>query len=510
MSSVQQMNAPINSPLARLSAGGRLARVVRKIEENDALYVLDVGEDRYVLFRIDGLTIDLGPILFRFLTWPEDTALEDRFRALSQEYGPQRVAQCLESLIDATAEGRAFDVPRELVRPDPQKVQPGGILILVTQTCNLRCTYCYAGDGSYGGVTKLLPSRDARRAIDLMLERAPDRQLFGVTFFGGEPLLNWQLIRDVVGYCEDKVASETSRELQFSFSVTTNGTIFNDQICALLRDHRFNVMVSFDGADQAKNRPFADGRGSYGVVASNLERMAAAGLNFELRGTMATGRQARRDSVQEFVRLGRSLGASRAFLSPADEVKSGSVGPRPSHPLTTGDLADVRRTYESIALENLRNAREGIDERALLDPYFGLAKSLATGQAVGMGRCGAGYGMVATSTDGHLYPCHRFVGMEEYRVGSVREGVDDEKVAEFFGAADAASEPECSKCMARLVCGGFCFYHVADGKGGFEPPEETECEGVRNGLKFSIRLMMEMRELDAAAAGQYAKNMRSL
>ena len=488
---------------------GEIAQVVREIEQNDALYVLDVGEERYVLFRIDGLTIDLGRILFRFLTWPDDAALEDRAWALSREHGLDRVRHCLESLLEATAQGQVFDAPPRLVRPDPRDVQPGGILILVTQTCNLRCTYCYAGDGSYGGVTKLLPSRDARRAIDLMLERAPERKTFSVTFFGGEPLLNWQLMRDVVDYCEGRAADE-SRDLRFAYSVTTNGTIFNDDICALLQDYRFSLMVSFDGSEQAANRPFADGRSSYDVVVSNVKRMAAAGLNFELRGTMASGRQAQERSVQEFVQLGRSLGATRAFLAPADEVKSDNVGPSALHPLTNGDLAEVRSTYEKIALDNLDVARKGVDQRALLDPYFGLAKSLATGQAVGMGRCGAGYGMVATSTDGHLYPCHRFVGMEEYRVGSVRDGVDDEKVARFFSSADAASEPKCEKCMARLVCGGFCFYHVADGNGGFLPPEEKECEGVRDGLKFSIRLMMEMRELDPEAAGQYTRNMRNL
>lgn len=489
---------------------GQIARVVQEIEENNALYVLDVGDERYVLFRIDGLSIDLGPILFRFLSWPDDTSVEDRAWALSREHGPGPVARCLESLLEATTQGRVFDAPPRLVRPDPHAVQPGGILILVTQTCNLRCTYCYAGDGSYGGVNKLLPSRDARRAIDLMLDRAPERNTFSVTFFGGEPLLNWQLMRDVVDYCESRATVDESRELRFSYNVTTNGTIFNDEICALLRDYRFSVMVSFDGSEQAANRPFADGRSSYDVVVGNVKRMAAAGLNFELRGTMASGRQAQEASVQEFVQLGRALGATRAFLAPADEVKSENVGPNSLHPLTNGDLADVRTTYERVALENLDLARRGVDQRALLDPYFGLAKSLATGQAVGMGRCGAGYGMVATSTDGHLYPCHRFVGMEEYRVGSVRDGVDDEKVAEFFRAADAASEPECEKCMARLVCGGFCFYHVADGKGGFTPPEETECEGVRDGLRFSIRLMMEMKDLDPEAAGQYTRNMRSL
>lgn len=501
--------APASARLSVLALSREVRSVVAAIEKNDSLYVLDLGDDRYALFRVDGLTVALDRILYEFLS-DRSGSVSDRVRRLGRAFGPEATCESVESLLAVGQNDDLFTTPPPLVRSKPGTAQPGGILILVTQTCNLRCTYCYAGDGSYGGQQKLLRRTDARRVVDLMLERAPDRDRFVVTFFGGEPLLNFRLVREVVEYCSQKSRTCDSGPIAFRYNITTNGTLATDEICSFMRDHDFNIMVSFDGVPQRQNRPFANGVSSYDAVTKNIRKMISAGLSLDLRGTMASHDQAAEASVRDFVKLGRSLGAKRVMLSPADGVKNDRLENVGASELSVSDISGTRETYRKIALENLEEARSGGNGRALLDPYFVTAKALATGRAVGMGQCGAGFGMVAASTDGNLYPCHRFVGMEDYQIGSVDSGVDDQRLTKFFQDADAANAPECGSCFARQICGGFCFYHVADGEGGFVGPSRSECDGVRDGLKFSIRLMMEMRELDPVAARQYRSNMRSL
>ena len=166
--------------------------------------------------------------------------------------------------------------------------------------------------------------------------------------------------------------------------------------------------------------------------------------------------------------------------------------------------------YRQAADNNLKNARQMLSERAVFDPYVNAARAFAQGRALGFGRCGACFGMAAVSTEGKIYPCHRFVGMDEYAIGSLERGVDGEQVAKFFDGIEESYGDKCSSCWVRLICGGVCYYHTADGRGTFRTPDEAVCESYREGIRYAIGYLLRIRSLPNDQARQYFENVTRL
>lgn len=477
-----------------------LHQAIESITANKSLYLLEIPPTFKVLFRVDGLVVQLSPIAFALLQ-ASPQVLDARLDHSASEHG---ACTTEDAIVEIAGSPIVQHEPPPLGRPDPQKAQPSGILIMVTQTCNLACAYCYAGGGTYGGSTKLMPEAEALAAIDLMLRRAPEQKSFTVTLFGGEPLLNFPLVQRIVAYCE-RIREE--RAVDFRFSMTTNGTVVTDEIVDFLKAHRFTLMVSFAGPGQDRSRPFAGGDGSDSVVRRNLHRLAASGVPFQLRATV-TRELAHRETVDDLVQIGRSLGNKRVMTSSVSTTKN-SVFPA-NEELTLGpdEVARLKEIYRDVSEEHLAAAKNGKTEKVVFDPSLHLVRALAEGKAAGLGRCGAGLGMAAASTDGKIYPCHRFVGMKDYVIGTIASGVDAEKVQAFFATADAANNAKCEVCFARQICGGFCFYNIADGAGGFQPPDERECDGFRDSVKHAISILLRLQDLPPEQARRYFENAR--
>lgn len=264
--------------------------------------------------------------------------------------------------------------------------------------------------------------------------------------------------------------------------MTTNGSIVTDEIIEFIKGHRFSLMISFDGLGQEEYRPMSNGGSSDGLVRSNLRRLADAGIPFQLRATI-TRKFASRENVNELVQIGRSLGNKRVMVSSASSVKNDVFPNQEELAVTDKEREHLKSIYRDITEEGIQDAANGKTEKAVLDPNFHIIRSLVEGKAVGLGRCGAGLGMSAASTDGKIYPCHRFVGMKDYVIGTIADGIDEETVREFFSDADAANHENCSVCLARQICGGFCFYNISDSKGGFEAPPIEECDAMRENVK---------------------------
>lgn len=478
------------------------AQASAAIRTNRSLYLLEVPLGAKVLFRIDGLVVQLKPVVYDLLQAIGTSSPQEAVTTCSACYGEEEIEGALHAIVDLADSPAVMTEPAPLKRPDPARHEPTGILIMVTQTCNLACTYCYAGGGSYGSPTKLMPEADALRAVDLMLERAPHKRRFTITIFGGEPLLNFPLIRRIVEYCTQ---IGVSRGIRFDYSMTTNGTIVTDEIIEFLKGHRFTLMVSYDGPSQDVHRPFVGGGPSDSIVRRNLHRLADAGVPFQLRATIIK-QFAKRETVEQLVQIGRSLGDKKVAMSSVSATKNAIFPANEDLALEPEDGEQLQTAFREVTEKNLEAAKAGRSEGSVLDTSSYIVRALAEGRAAGLGRCGAGLGMTAASTDGNLYPCHRFVGMEEYSLGTSQSGVVPEKVRRFFETADAANKEKCDVCFARQICGGFCFYNISDGKGGFLPPDERECEHFRENIRFAITTLLRLQELPPDAAAQYMKN----
>lgn len=465
---------------------------------NASLYALEVPNARYVLFRIDGVIVEISRALFDFFATYGDLPVADRVAKLEAQYGAETAEDAVGAVVELLRQHFLVNEPQPLRNPNPRTAQPGGILIMMTQTCNLACTYCYAGGGTYGGTTKLMTETGALRAIDLMLKRAPDRKEFTVTFFGGEPLLNFRLLLRIVEHCE-RIGRE--KRVKFRFSMTTNGTIVTDEIIDFLKRRKFDLMVSFDGEGGAANRPFVDGSSSHEQVTRNLQRLAAAGVRFQIRATI-TREMVKRETIAELTSFGRKIGRE-VIMSPASATKNEKLPDTSGLALTEVESERLMELYRETTQCNVDAASGGEVDQLMFDPNKRMVQALMRGTARGMGKCGACLSMAAASTDGDLYPCHRFVGMKEYAIGSLANGVDEERVESFFARAEAANKPNCEACFARQICGGFCFYTLADGNGAFVPPSKRDCDRFRESVGYSISTVLRLRDLPPEQTGRY-------
>jgi uncharacterized protein len=330
-----------------------------------------------------------------------------------------------------------------------------------------------------------------------MLQRAPRRREFTVTFFGGEPLLNFRLVQRVVEHC-DRLSIE--KNVKFKFSMTTNGTIVTDEIIAFLKQRNFALMISFDGEGGKANRPFLNGDSSYEQVSGNLHRLAAAGIHFQIRATI-TRSMVTRETISELTSFGRAINRE-VIMSPASATMNENLPDTSDLALTEVESERLMELYRETTDCNLNAASDGT-EQAAFDPNRRMVQALMRGNARGLGKCGACLSMAAASTDGNLYPCHRFVGMKEYAIGSLNNGVDEERVESFFRRAEAANKPNCDVCFARQICGGFCFYTMADGAGDFVPPNVRDCDRFRASVRHSVGVVLRLQGLSANVARRY-------
>jgi uncharacterized protein len=471
-------------------------RSIEAIQADDRLYPLHLG-DRYLLFRIDGFINRISKPLYDLLHGYQALPLEERLARIEAESGS---TEALREEVSALAELTVDDtVPEYIPLERVGRKSLGGILLMITQTCNLACLYCYAGGGSYGQPTKFQSTDNALTIIDHLIERSGKRKVLRITFFGGEPLMNVPLIERIVAYCEQK-AQETGKV--FAYSLTTNGLLVTPEIAAFLKQHRFTVMVSFDGVKtyHDKYRPTVEGGGSFDAVKQGVRTLIDGGVGVQLRATVVR-EMVSKAFVDEAVSEAKALGVNRLNLTSVDCLRSDDN----EMELRRAEYEVLNRVYRSVTDENIASASS---EPVRFDPYGPMIKALATGKAVGLGRCGACNAMSAVSTDGRIYPCHRFVGMDDYQIGHVSSGgPDPEKVEEFFAKATAATYPKCRQCIARLICGGHCFFTVADAHGGFRPPSDGECENVRSGLLTAINYLMQLEEGPRQTAAAYLKRL---
>lgn len=462
---------------------------------NSSLYALEVPQQRHVLFRVDGVIVEISRVLFEFFSVHGELPVTERIALLEAEHGHDTTHDALGAAVELLRHQFLVGEPQPLTNPDPRKSQPGGILIMITQTCNLACTYCYAGGGTYGGSTKFMSEPSALRAIELMLERAPGRKEFTVTFFGGEPLLNFRLVKRVVEHCE-KLQEE--RAVKFKFSMTTNGTIITEEIIEFLKGRDFDVMISFDGEGGAANRPFAAGGSSYEQVSKNLRRLAASGVRFQMRATI-TRQMVTRETISELAAFGRDIGRE-VIMSPASATKNEKLQDTSALALTEDESERLMQLYRETTDCNLNASSSEKQAPPAFDPNRRMVQALMRGKARGMGKCGACLSMAAASTDGKFYPCHRFVGMDGYAIGNLTDGIDEDQVQSFFQRAEAANKPNCDVCFARQLCGGFCFYNMADGQGDFVAPDRRECDRFRDNVRYSIATVLRLQQHSDAPA----------
>jgi len=369
-------------------------------------------------------------------------------------------------------------------RAEPGRTALATLVLEVAQDCNLRCNYCYAGDGTYGGSPTLMDPATSRRSLRYLLEHSGDHEHVTVILFGGEPLLNLPAVQAAVDEA-DSYGGSLGKKVHFS--LTTNGTLLSPEIIRFLNDARISVAVSMDGppAIHDSNRPHADGRGSYAGIVANLKALLdGAPMPVAARVTLTPAQWA--SLVEVFDHLS-GLGFHEVGVAPVSPVCASLLPSREQEDA-------LMRGFETLAGRFLDEAAMG---RILpFSNIIDLLSRLHGGHAKGIA-CGAGYGYMAIDASGRFFPCHRFTGMTEFQAGDIGTGIDGARLRAGLGELNEGREESCSRCWARTLCAGGCHYenHLRENQLGL--PRGTSCRFIRNWLELGIKTYASLCSGDA-------------
>ena len=352
----------------------------------------------------------------------------------------------------------------------------------VAHTCNLSCPYCFASQGKYHGQQALMRFDVGKRALDFLMENSGDRVNLEVDFFGGEPLMNWEGVKELVAYARGQ---EGPRGKKFRFTLTTNGMLIDDDVIDFANREMHNVVLSLDGRKEVHDRLRVDwaGRGSYDRIVPKFQKLVErrGGKGYYMRGTFT---HANPDFTKDVLHMA-DLGFDQLSMEPV------VCAPDDPAALTAEDLPIVLEQYELLAKEMLRREREG---RGFTFYHYML--DLAHGPCIykRISGCGSGTEYMAVTPWGDLYPCHQFVGEEAYRLGDIWQGVTNTAVRDEFKTCNAYARPECADCWAKLYCSGGCAANAYHASGSIRGVYEYGCELFRKRIECAVMMKAAQAE----------------
>ncbi len=393
------------------------------------------------------------------------------------------VLECLDDIA-------ALEAAHKLFTPDDYEELAGeykerskvikALCLHVAHTCNLNCSYCFASQGKYHGERALMSFEVGRRALDFLVENSGTRRNLEVDFFGGEPLMNWQVVKDLVAYAR---SIEKDAGKNFRFTLTTNGVLLDDEVTEFCNREMHNVVLSLDGRKEVNDRFRVDvaGNGSYERIVPNFQRFVAArgDKSYYMRGTYTHYNPDFTNDLFHMADLGfTELSMEPVVCAPGDPCA-----------LTEEDFPVLCEQYELLAKDMLRRWREGKPIT-----FYHYMIDLKHGPCIykRVSGCGSGTEYMAVTPWGELFPCHQFVGDPKYSLGNICDGVTNTSAQDEFRHCNAYSRPDCKDCWARLYCSGGCAansYHATGSIGGVY---EYGCRLFKKRIECAIMLQAAM------------------
>ena len=390
------------------------------------------------------------------------------------------IAECLSDIRTLKDEGKLFTEDTFEPMADVFKAKSGNVVkalcLHVAHTCNLNCSYCFASQGKFHGDRALMSFDVGRRALDFLIENSGTRRNLEVDFFGGEPLMNWDVVKQLVMYAR---SIEKEKKKNFRFTLTTNGMLIDDDVIDFANREMSNVVLSLDGRREIHDRLRVDyaGRGSWDTVVPKFQRLVEArgGKNYYIRGTFT---HANPDFMKDIDTM-LSLGFTELSMEPV------VCAPDEPYALTAEDIETVKAQYELLCDRMIERKREG---RPFT--FYHYMIDLTGGPCIykRISGCGSGTEYMAVTPWGDLYPCQPFVGDSSYLLGNVYDGVTADSVQEEFRSCNVYSRPECASCWAKLYCSGGCAANAYHATGSVRGIYEPGCELFRKRMECAIML----------------------
>ena len=356
----------------------------------------------------------------------------------------------------------------------------------VAHTCNLNCEYCFASQGKYHGERAIMSFEVGKQALDFLIAHSGSRVNLEVDFFGGEPLMNWDVVKQLVAYGRSR---EAECNKKFRFTLTTNGMLLNDEVIDFANKEMHNVVLSLDGRKEVHDRlrRTAGGQGSYDVIVPKFQEFVKkrGQKGYYVRGTFTHNNV---DFTNDIFHMA-DLGFTELSMEPV------VCAPDDPYALTKEDLPVLFDQYELLAKEMLKRDSEG---RGFT--FYHYMIDLKGGPCIykRISGCGSGTEYMAVTPWGDLYPCHQFVGDEKYLLGNVWDGVTNTELRDEFKLCNAYARPDCKDCWARLYCSGGCAANAYHATGSIKGVYEYGCELFRKRMECAIMMQVAKAQQNAA------------
>lgn len=352
----------------------------------------------------------------------------------------------------------------------------------IAHDCNLACKYCFAEEGEYHGRRALMSFEVGKKALDFLIENSGNRRNLEVDFFGGEPLMNWEVVKQLVEYGRGK---EKQYNKNFRFTMTTNGVLLNDEIMEFCNREMSNVVMSLDGRKDVNDqmRPFRNGKGSFDLIVPKFQKFAKlrGDKDYYIRGTFTRHNLDFSKDVLEFADLGfQSMSIEPVVAKPEEE-----------YAIREEDLPQIMEEYDRLAAEYIKRKKEG---RGFNFFHFNIDLNQGPCVAKRLSGCGSGTEYLAVTPWGDLYPCHQFVGEEKFLLGNVDTGVTNTAVRDEFKLCNVYAKDKCRDCFARFYCSGGCAANSYNFHGSITDAYDIGCAMQKKRIECAIMIKAALAE----------------
>lgn len=392
---------------------------------------------------------------------------------------PEEIRDCLADICSLEKDGKLFtkDIYEDMAFDFKNKNTVIKALCLhVAHTCNLNCSYCFASQGKYQGERALMSLEVGKQALDFLIANSGSRVNLEVDFFGGEPLMNWDMVKALVAYARTQ---EPVHNKKFRFTLTTNGVLIDDDVIDFANREMHNVVLSLDGRKEVHDHLRKDyaGNGSYDKIVPKFQEFVKrrGGKNYYMRGTFTHNNVDFTEDIFHMADLGfRELSMEPVVCSPDDP-----------YALTAEDLPKLFEQYEILSGEMIRRKKAGDGFT-----FYHYMLDLEAGPCIykRISGCGSGTEYMAVTPWGELFPCHQFVGEPEYSMGNVWDGITNPEVRDEFKLCNAYARPECRDCWAKLYCSGGCAANAYHATGSIKGIYEYGCELFKKRIECAVMM----------------------
>ena len=445
------------------------------------IHQYQLGGYNIVLDVCSGSVHVVDEVAYEIIARFEGGDRENTLRAMGEKYpelSQADIAECYAQVEGLKAAGKLFAPDTFAPMAGQLKQKTAGVVkalcLHIAHTCNLNCSYCFASQGKYHGERAVMSYEVGKRALDFLMENSGTRRNLEVDFFGGEPLMNFQVVKDLVAYAR---SVEQERGKNFRFTLTTNGVLVDDEVIDWANRECSNVVLSLDGRKEIHDRFRVDyaGKGSWEKIVPKFQRFVEkrGGRDYYMRGTFTHANPDFLKDIQTML----DLGFNELSMEPVVCAKGDPSA------LTEEDLAIVMDQYEKLAELMLQKDREGKPFT-----FYHYMIDLSGGPCIykRISGCGSGTEYMAVTPWGDLYPCHQFVGEERFRLGNIWDGVTNREVQGEFAACNVYAHPECRDCWARLYCSGGCAANAYHATGSVTGVYEDGCKLFRKRMECAI------------------------